>query len=155
MRYLDTKLSTSAHPGEISPETIENIQNILRSYIEKPSAIRDWFCRYATTPKYPSHENLVENECCNIEVLKTHLAEHGEVIKNESSRFAFYPQARQHRLFVDGEEIDAAEASNQLIEILCLKTHITKHDFESSVNNLNLLCHLLKQGAVYLNSTQI
>lgn len=152
MRYQDVDLNTQCNPGEITPQTLQNIQNILHRYTENPAAISDWFGRYATTPKYPTDEYADHEASYSIEELITHLTHHGEVIRNESSRFAYYKQDQQHRLFVDGEEIDSGDETNQLIEALCSKIQITSEDFELSANNLDLLGTLLQQGAIYLNT---
>lgn len=152
IRYQDPNLVRQTNPGEITPQTIDNIQNILRGYVEDTPTIREWFGHYATTPKYPNNELHEEEESFNIEELSTHLSNKGLVIRNESSRFAYLRQNDQHSLFIDGESIECGPDTNELIETICAKTHITENDFTLSKSNLNLLVQLLQRGALYLSA---
>ena len=153
LRYQDPNLTTQSNTGEITQETLDTIQNILRSYIEDKQSISDWFGRYATTPKYTPMDDADTQNQYTMEQLRSHLANRGLVIRNESSRFAYHTQNQQHTLFVDGEIIDCEENTHDLIQTLCSKILISEQDFNVTEDNLNILLMLLQQGALYLRAS--
>lgn len=153
IRYQDINLHSQQNPGEITSQTIENIQHILRQHIDNTTAISEWFGRYATTPKYADTdwEDSV-NDLYKATEVKAQLANHAILKRNESSRFAYSKQGQQHILYVDGKHIDTDKESNNLIEILCSKFQFSGEDFILSEVNLNLIAKLLAQDSLYIQS---
>ena len=157
LRYEDPDLVAQANTGEITEQTLEKIQLILRNYTEDKESISNWFGRYITTPKYqqPDDLELEETEASyQIEGLKKHLASGGLLVRNESSRFAFEVNDYKNILFVDGYCFAPGDEDsndvNELIETLCAEIELSDENFIQSDNNLNLLLKLLQRGAIYL-----
>jgi len=157
LRYEDPDLVAQANTGEITEQTLEKIQLILRNYTEDKESISNWFGRYITTPKYqqPDDLELEETEASyQIEGLKKHLASGGLLVRNESSRFAFQVNDYKNILFVDGYCFAPGDEDsndvNELIETLCAEIELSDENFIQSDNNLNLLLKLLQRGAIYL-----
>lgn len=153
LRYEDPDLIAQANTGEISPQAVNKIQNILRHYVEDKKSISDWFGRYITTPKYHQGDLAETGETeadYSIENLKTHFESGGLLVRNESSRFAFEVQDNANILFVDGHRFETSQALNELIETLCAEIELSKNSFKQTENNLKLLLELTQRGALYL-----
>lgn len=149
LRYEDQNLEAQAHSGEISTQTINKIQNILKNYSEDKQLITEWFGKYASTPKYrEAHEPL--NDRYSMDQLTAYLKSDKPLIKNESSRFAFINNEPSHYLFIDGNCVDSHKASNALIEQLCDNNEIRLNDFPNNETNLELLLTLVNMGSLYL-----
>jgi len=157
LRYEDPDLIAQSNTGEITQQTLEKIQIILRKYTEDKELISQWFGQFVTTPKYQHADPLQAEDSENtysIEDLKSHLASGGILVRNESSRFAFEVKADKNILFVDGSFIDPDDKDsndiNELIETLCTEIELSDESFVQTDDNLNLLLELLKRGAIYL-----
>ena len=153
LRYEDPDLLSQENTGEITAQTLDKIQLIMRNYIEDKDSINDWFGRYITTPKYQQADDLELGETeenYQIEDLKKHLASGGLLVRNESSRFAYEVKDNQNILFVDGYCFDDLQNSNELIKTLCSEIELSDESFLQSDDNLNLLLRLLEHGAIYL-----
>jgi 50S ribosomal protein L16 3-hydroxylase len=153
LRYEDPDLVAQENTGEITQQTLEKIQLILRKYIEDKELISQWFGRFVTTPKYQQADPLDSEDSentCSIEDLKSHLASGGILVRNESSRYAFEVKDDKNILFVDGTCIDSINDTNELIEILCTEIELSDESFVQTDDNLNLLLKLLQGGVIYL-----
>lgn len=153
LRYEDPDLIAQNNAGEISAQTLEKVQNILRKYTEDKESISDWFGHYITTPKYQQKNDLELEETdasYDIEDLNKHLAAGGSLLRNESSRFAFRVKNNKTVLFVDGFCFDNLTYVDELIETLCVKIELNDEEFSRTEDNLNLLLQLLQRGALYL-----
>ncbi len=157
LRYEDPDLIAQENSGEITAQTLEKIQLILRKYTEDKELVGHWFGRYITTPKYlqpdPLDSEGLENTY-SIAYIKSHLASGGILVRNESSRFAFEVKGDKNILFVDGSCYDPDNEDSgdvdKLIETLCAEIELSDESFIQSDNNLNLLLKLLQRGAIYL-----
>jgi len=52
-RFSDAIARLPQHPGEITADVVEHLQNIIREQMLDTQRIRQWFGRTMTTPKYP------------------------------------------------------------------------------------------------------
>jgi len=157
LRYEDPDLIAQQNTGEITAQTLEKIQVILRKYTEDKESIGHWFGRYITTPKYQQSDpqELEESEnTYSIVDIKSHLASGGILVRNESSRFAFEVKNDRNILFVDGSCFDPGDENsndmNELIKTLCAEIELNDESFVQSDENLNVLLELLQCGALYL-----
>jgi len=153
LRYNDADLVKQNNSGEISKQALNKVQKILQQYIEDSDLVSDWFGRYMTTPKYSQTNYLspdVSSNLCSLEILTKHLATGGQLIRNESSRFAYISKAGNHILFVDGKCISSLNDANLLIETLCSEIEFNSTMFPQSDNNLNILLELVQRGALYI-----
>jgi 50S ribosomal protein L16 3-hydroxylase len=157
LRYEDPDLIAQENTGEITAQTLEKIQLILRKYTDDKELISNWFGRYITMPKYQQPEPQESEESENtysIADIKLHLASGGILVRNESSRFAFEVKGDKKILFVDGfcfdPGVEDINDENKLIETLCAEIELSDESFDQSDDNLNLLLKLLQCGAIYL-----
>jgi 50S ribosomal protein L16 3-hydroxylase len=156
LRYEDPDLIAQENTGEITAQTLDKIQLILRKYTEDRELISNWFGRYITTPKYQQSDpqELESENTYSIADIKSHLASGGILVRNESSRFAFEVKNDRNILFVDGFCFDPGDKNsndvNELIKILCAEIELNDESFIQSDNNLNVLLELLQCGALYL-----
>ena len=157
LRYEDPDLVAQENTGEITAQTLDKIQLILRKYTEDRKLIDHWFGRYITTPKYQQPDPLELEDSENnysIADIKSHLASGGILVRNESSRLAFEVKGDKNILFVDGfcfdPGVEDSNDENELIETLCAEIELSDESFIQSDNNLNLLLILLQRGALYL-----
>ena len=153
LRYDDSDLLAQENTGEITANTLNKIQYIMRKYVEDKDSISDWFGCYITTPKYQQVDDseLEQTEASySIEYLIKHLASGGLLVRNESSRFAFEVEDNKNILFVDGYCFDDLHNNNELIKTLCSEIEMSNENFIQSDDNLNLLLKILDRGAIYL-----
>ncbi|MFK8028094.1 MAG: cupin domain-containing protein [Gammaproteobacteria bacterium] len=153
LRYQDLDLKKQVNSGEISTHTFEKIQQIVSTYTQDSEALRHWFAKYVTTPKYQQVNDIEHSESeqtYSIPQIKHHLASNHCLIRNEGSRFAFVTGSKDHMLFVDGQLIETNANCNELIELLCSKIKIQSKDFIQSENNFALLLTLLNHSSLYL-----
>ena len=148
LRYQDPDINYQANTGEISQQSINQLQEILKQYIEDKDVIRHWFGRYITTPKY-SGDQRIEQKFSQNQLIQ-HLESGGVIQRNESSRFAYQIIDNEHHLYVDGEFIETENNNNDLIEILCSDITYTQSTFQTTAPNLNLLLRLLQCAALYI-----
>lgn len=148
LRYQDPDLNYQANTGEISQQSINQLHEILNQYIEDKDAIRHWFGRYITAPKY-SGDQQIEQKFSQDQLIQ-HLESGGVIQRNESSRFAYQIIDNEHHLYVDGEFIETENNDNGLIEILCSDITYTQSTFETTAPNLDLLLRLLQCAALYI-----
>lgn len=157
LRYNDADLAPQINKGEISKQALDKVQAILQQYIEDTDSVNNWFGSYMTTPKYsqtndlsPDESNDASNNLYSLENVTKHLATGGQLIRNESSRFAYISKAGDHNLYVDGKCISSANDANQLIETLCSEIKLNSEMFSQTDNNMSLLLELLQRGALYI-----
>ena len=153
LRYEDPDLIAQANAGEITTQTLEKIQHILRKYTEDKELISHWFGRFVTTPKYHQADIMdikPDETIYSIKDLESHLASGGLLVRNESSRFAYEVKDNKNILFVDGSCFDNLNDIDELIEILCTEIELSDDSFSQSDENMKLLIKLLQRGAIYL-----
>lgn len=114
-RFVDVLPKVPLHPGEISPDVIQHLRELVLDMIDRPELIRQWFGKTMTTPKYGSDEQ----PCCehhdghdhdheqtaitDIISLRKALDGGAEVFKVPGSRYAYALDSSHAELFVDGE----------------------------------------------------
>lgn len=154
LRFEDPDLIAQNNTGEISAQTLQKVQNILRKYTEDKESISDWFGRYITTPKYQQINDLeleATGATYEIEDLNKHFTAGGSLLRNESSRFAYEVKDGNTVLFVDGVCFNDLTDVDELIETLCAKIELSNEAFPRTEDNLNLLLQLVQRGAFYLS----
>lgn len=122
-RYTDAAPRLPVHPGEITADVVESLQNLVRSLIDDPARVRQWFGRTMTAPKYPLQD---ETPCCdhehehghdhdhdhddedviaidNVSDLQQAFAKGVGVYKVPGARFAYAMTAEGIELYADGD----------------------------------------------------
>lgn len=148
VRYADPDLVLQTNPGEIRVEAVNNVQKILRQYVDDQDSLAQWFGRYMTSPKYAEDEPV--QEAYVLEDVQTHVASGGTLIKNEGSRFAFQQLGKDLWLFVDGRQYTCSQAMTELVKTLCANRTFRKILGQSEEQD-SLILNLLNQGSLYLS----
>ncbi|WP_250658292.1 cupin domain-containing protein [Alkalimarinus coralli] len=150
----DPNLKLQTNSGEINPDVITDIKNIISSYINEDS-ISDWFGQYSTEPK---SEHIVEplEETFDKEELRDYLSESGFIRWNEGSRFSYYQpndKSGQIKLFYDGVEQQLCRADEPLIKLICGANQIPVKEISDKIvtgKQFDLLLELINGGHLYL-----
>lgn len=150
IRYADPDLVPQDHPGQITPEAVKKVQQVLTQYVKDQDKLGQWFGRYMTSPKYPDGE-MVQGEYC-LEEVRKHLAAGGKLIRNEGSRFAFQKHGNELWLFVDGRQYTCGKAVTDLVKTLCAERIMDSDLCVPSDEHDSLLLDLLNHGSLYLSA---
>jgi len=147
VRYADPDLVLQANPGHITPAALKKAQNILRQYVEDNEKIAEWFGRSVTIPKYD--EEPTSSEFQNLNELRTRLSEHGMLVRNEGSRFAYQEHGPEVWFFADGHCHRCSRDQSDLVKQLCAERLLDAKKFVDSDDDLRVLQNLLDQGSLY------
>lgn len=122
-RYSDPDLDLQNNPGEISPEALAKVQQILSDTLNDPAKLAHWFGEYMTESKQQevayefeaiqSPDQLVE-ELSNAEAL----------CWVEASRCAWYQHPEGLDLFINGQRYGVDNSLKPLLELLSATTRI-------------------------------
>jgi 50S ribosomal protein L16 3-hydroxylase len=115
-RFVDVNAQLPLHPGEISPDVVQHLRDLVLGMLDRPEQIRQWFGKTMTTPKYQHDEHAA---CCDdheghdhdpdepgisdIITLRDALDGGAEVFKVPGSRYAYALDDTRAELYVDGE----------------------------------------------------
>ncbi|MDP2282846.1 MAG: cupin domain-containing protein [Pseudohongiella sp.] len=123
-RYTDVCARLPVHPGEITADVVQHLQDVIRAQMLNPQRIRQWFGRTMTTPKYPlqdhetSEDSHVHNEDCdhdhdaddhehivinNATDLKVAISKGAGVYKVPGARIAYAMADGNVECYADGE----------------------------------------------------
>ncbi len=149
VRYADPDLKRQPHPGQITPDALQKVHQILRQYVEDKDRVAEWFGRSMTTLKYQEENPTLD--AYSLEDVRKHVAEGGVLIRNEGTRFAFQEHGNETWLFVDGRFYQCPETQVDLIKTLCSIREVCCDYFSESDEDLSLLLDLLNHGSLYLS----
>ncbi len=111
--YKDKNLKPQTHSNEITENTVENIREIFKEYLDPAHpALAQWFGRFVSDTKT---DLVFENDdsFTDFSALKQ---SHPILYRNPASRFAFYEQESAAWLFIDGNDMPV---SHHFAAILC------------------------------------
>jgi 50S ribosomal protein L16 3-hydroxylase len=149
-RYTDPDLAPQSNPGQITPEALNKVHQILRWYVEDKERIAEWFGRTMTMQKYQEEDPVLETN--SLDDIQKHIAAGAVYARSEGSRFAFREQGSEIWLFVDGRSYRCSERQKLLVETLCAVREICADQFSEFDEDLTLLLNLLNHGSLYLPS---
>ncbi len=148
VRYADPDLVPQINPGQITPEAVKSVQNIIRQYAEDYDGLAQWFGCYMTSPKYQDEETPQEEH--HLADVRQHIASGGRLIRNEGSRFAFQEHGKILWVFVDGRQYICSELMTDLVKTLCAERTLENPLGYSEEHDL-LILDLVNQGSLYLS----
>lgn len=147
IRYADPDLVPQPSPGQITPEALKQVRQILRQYIEEDEKVAEWFGCSVTTPKYSDDDS--SEQPYGLDDLRNYLTSGGMLRRNEGSRFAYQEQGDEIWLFVDGHCYRCPSSQLELVRALCDKREISNGREFLRKNTLPLVLDLLNQGSLY------
>lgn len=144
LRYSDPDLIEQLHAGEINPQALDRIRQIIRQQYVNDNDIDRWFGCFITEP--PSHQVLHEtdSEYSNERVISV-LQNSGELWRSEYSRFAFIEHPDTTWLYVDGQEHALSKQLTGFAALLCDQRRYTEAELENYLADKKALdlCTLL------------
>ncbi|MCG8525968.1 MAG: hypothetical protein MI748_06295, partial [Opitutales bacterium] len=153
LRYTDIGLPAQSNPGEIGPDAIATIRDILQQQLTDSRHITDWFGRFMTRPKY--HIDATDSEdSANSAKLLSLMQEYGIIFRDPASRFAFFRDGQDSVLFVNGESYSCHAAKSTLAQLLAAQDAYQTEQLTEFLNDLEcakLLLQLLNQGSLYFD----
>lgn len=152
-RYGDPDFRPQANPGEITPEALARLQDMVLRAIQDRESFARWFGAYNSTPKYADMDWAPE-EAVSPETVSAAIASGAVFARNPASRFAFIEGGGGAlTLFVDGTATDCAAAIAPLARALCATDEVTvEAHFAQLPAAVALLTDLCNQGALAFDS---
>lgn len=152
----DPDLRLQDNPGEISPQVLDQVTGIIRSYLDDRATLAEWFGRYTTAPKYNGIV-MPPDRPLKAAGLKKRLADGGIMRRNEGSRLSFVQLPDALLFFVDGEMHRLKGRAAELAQILCQNNEIYDEELDAYLSDahcVELLLQLVNQGSLYLEEEE-
>ena len=146
-RFADPGLPAQENPGQIAPEAITRLHEMVTETILDREAFAHWFAAYSTAPKNADID-WRPREPIGIEELHHHLANGAPLLCNPASRFSFIrDDAAAVSLFVDGRCFPCRDERAALAERLCARDQDIL-DSATLASAADLILELVNQGSV-------
>ena len=114
IQYADPDLVAQSQAGEISPDSLTRIKNIMRSLVENGEDIDSWFGRYITA--LPEAISPGDNpESVDLHGFREIIKRNPLMCLHHSSRAAFFQNGDELLLFVNGMEYRFRESCREII----------------------------------------
>jgi 50S ribosomal protein L16 3-hydroxylase len=141
-RYADPGLAVQDNPGEISAQSLAQLQAMIAERLLDRDGFAGWFGRFNSTPRYPEVDWSADEP-----IDPADLREGGTLARNPASRFSFVRGTDALMLFVDGESYECRGEAGDLAERLCAEARI---EIPSGLGDeaLDLLKTLYDEGSV-------
>ena len=148
-RYADPGLTPQDNPGEISPQALGRLREMVAERMLDADEFARWFGRYSTTPKSDELDWRPEAPIGAAE-LGSFLAQGIPLLRNPASRFSFIrDETEQLTLFVDGRSYDCSGETAIFAEQLCAQDCVAiSRGVSSSEPARALIMDLLLRGSV-------
>lgn len=147
-RYADPGLSQQANPGEISPEALDRLHEMISARLADRADFARWFGGYTTLPKYPEIDWSPDGDV-SPDAIAAALAQGATLERNPAMRFAFVREGDGVLLYVDGDEHRCAGPLARLAEQLCAGGTINiAPALASETSVIALIGELIGQGAL-------
>ena len=150
-RYQDGRLMPQQETAEITPSTLQSVQDIIKALAQDKQAVLCSFAETMTRRKYAEQQYLPERTLSPDELLTG--IQSMVLEKHPAARFAFSVLDKTLYLFADGTgfRLDAEDADlHELVRQLCDRqfTGLALTDVMHSNSRLSLVCSLYNQGSL-------
>ncbi|WP_109356750.1 cupin domain-containing protein [Sphingorhabdus sp. EL138] len=154
-RYGDPVMKPQENPGEIQPEAIQRLHNMIMEKIGDREAFARWFGQYSSTPKYPDVDWRTE-EAIGVLQIRKNLASGLPLYRNPASRFSYIRQsAGSVLLFVDGACYTCADQTSAFAEQLCVQDRVELDEkFVGSDDVITLISELYDRGSLIFDNNR-
>jgi 50S ribosomal protein L16 3-hydroxylase len=147
--YRDPDLKAQTNAGEISPEALARLQQMLLESLSDPAHFARWFGTFNSTPKYPDIDWRPE---VPVEANDVRAAINAQLplARNPASRLAFIATGTDTlMLFADGVCFDCSGATAALAKDMCADDFVVlDSDLAFSPAAVDLLTQLCNQGCI-------
>lgn len=150
-RYADADLQLQQHCGEITPQSLAKVREILHQALDDETAMARWFGEFVTEPKWEQERPQPDEPYTEAELLET-LQHSGYLERSEYVRFAYIETAGETLLFIDGQSHSLPNNVAFAATLLCDRRHLSLELLSPHLDNpafVNLLCQWLNAGYVF------
>ena len=153
--YRDPDLQAQANAGEILPEALARLQQMMLESLSDPAHFARWFGTFNSTPKYPDMDWWPEIPVAPEEVREAITAQM-PLSRNPASRLAFVAGAKDTdalMLFADGVCFDCIDETAALAKDLCAADSVVLDvALAGSAAAIDLLTQLCNNGCIAFDS---
>ncbi|MBJ7253692.1 MAG: cupin domain-containing protein [Sphingomonadaceae bacterium] len=152
--YRDPDLTAQANAGEILPEALARLQQMMLESLSDPADFARWFGTFNSTPKYPDMDWRPEMPVAP-EELRAAINAQVPLSRNPASRLAFIAGAKDDvlMLFADGVCFDCHGETAALARDLCAADSVVLDvEVAGSAAAIDLLTQLCNQGCIAFDS---
>ena len=152
--YRDPDLTAQANAGEILPEALARLQQMMLESLSDPADFARWFGTFNSTPKYPDMDWRPEIPVAPEEVREAIITQ-TPLSRNPASRLAFIAGAKDDvlMLFADGVCFDCHGEAAALARYLCAADSVVLDvALAASAAAIDLLTQLCNQGCIAFDS---
>lgn len=153
--YRDPDLKAQANAGEILPEALARLQQMMLESLSDPAHFARWFGTFNSTPKYPDMDWRPEVPIAPEEV-RAAISAQVPLSRNPASRLAFIASATDTdalMLFADGVCFDCSGETAALAEDLCAHDSLCLDvALAARPAAIDLLTQLCNQGCIAFDS---
>lgn len=153
--YRDPDLKAQANAGEILPEALERLQQMMLESLSDPAHFARWFGTFNSTPKYPDMDWRPEVAIAPEEV-RAAISAQVPLSRNPASRLAFIANATDTdalMLFADGVCFDCGGETAALAKDLCAHDSVVLDvALAAKPAAIDLLTQLCNQGCIAFDS---
>ena len=153
--YRDPDLKAQANAGEILPEALARLQQMMLESLSDPAHFARWFGTFNSTPKYPDMDWRPEVAIAPEEV-RAAITAQVPLSRNPASRLAFIANATDAdalMLFADGVCFDCSGETAALAKDLCAHDSVALDvALAAKPAAIDLLTQLCNQGCIAFDS---
>lgn len=155
---LSTPLSGKMQSGEITTDVINNIQEILASYVKDKSRIEDWFGRFIT--EYMNDSHMIEENSLSAAEFAQKFSEAKSISRPAHIRANYlFNENKKLSLYINGLKIPLKTGLEQFARLYCNQRKISYEELKPFLHNkdnlinkdiMEFLCDLYNQGYLEL-----
>ena len=153
--YRDPDLKAQANAGEILPEALARLQQMMLESLSDPAHFARWFGTFNSTPKYPDMDWRPEIPVAP-EGVRAAINAQTLLSRNPASRLAFIAGAKDIdavMLFADGVCFDCMDETAALAKALCAADSVVLDvALAASAAAIDLLTQWCNQGCIAFDS---
>ncbi|MEY3635499.1 MAG: hypothetical protein RLZZ61_1909 [Pseudomonadota bacterium] len=151
--YRDPDLTAQANAGEISPEALARLQQMMLESLSDPAHFARWFGTFNSTPKYPDIDWRPEVPV-EADELRAAITAQMPLSRNPASRLAFIATGTDAlMLFADGVCFDCSGDIAALAKKLCADDSLYLDvEVADSAAAIDLLTQLCNNGCIAFDS---
>ena len=153
--YRDPDLARQANPGEILPDALVRLQQMMLESLSDPASFARWFGTFNSTPKYADMDWQPETPV-EPEDVRASINDAVPLLRNPASRMVFIANGDDAlMLFADGICFDCVGETAAVAKILCAQDSvILDAALASAPAVVDLLTQLCNMGCIAFESKE-
>jgi 50S ribosomal protein L16 3-hydroxylase len=153
--YRDTDLAAQSNPGEILPDALARLQQMMLESLSDSESFSRWFGTFNSAPKYPDIDWRPETPATPAAV-RDAIANAAPLSRNPASRMVFIATGPDTlTLFADGESFECAQETAVLARSLCAQDEVpVDPELASAPSVVDLVTQLCNMGCIAFDSEE-